>query len=198
MLLFPIAHLMDEEKCYDFLVDLLHPEGLRCPTCQTPVQETTVHRRARAPLLFYRCPCGRIFNAWAETLLQGTHWSAVTWVQVLRGFAQGVSTKHLAEELGLARPNLLNLRHKCQAVLLSFSPDGAAVGFGDRGGRNVPERRRKGTETPRPGRPAAPARKQGARSRHMGHGSPPSIRGSRARIRRDSTEGGYQQSPDRP
>lgn len=147
MLLFPIGHLMDEEKCYAFLVELLHPDGLCCPCCRAPVGETTVHRRARAPLLFYRCRCGRIFNAWSGTLLQGTHWPARIWVQVLRGFAQGVSTKHLAEELGLARPNLLNLRHKCQAFLLSFSPDGAAVGFGDRGGRDVSERRRKGTKT---------------------------------------------------
>lgn len=137
MIQFPVAPLMDEEKCHAFLVELLHPEGFGCPECKTPVHETTVHRRDRAPLLAYRCSCGRVFNAWSGTLLQGTHWSAVTWVQVLRGFAQGISTKHLAEELGLARPNLLNLRHKCQASLLSFSPDGAAAGFGDRSGRNV-------------------------------------------------------------
>lgn len=148
MLLFPIDHLMDEEKCHAILVELLHPEGFRCPKCRTPVQEASVHRRDRAPLLFHRCPCGRIFNAWSGTLLQGTHWSAVIWVQVLRGFAQGISTKHLAEELGLARPNLLNLRHKCQEFLLSFSPDGAAIGFGDRSRRNVPECRRKRTKTP--------------------------------------------------
>ena len=148
MLQFPVEHLMDEEKCHAFLAEALHPEGLRCPRCQTPCGMAKVHRRDRAPLLFYRCACGRIYNAWAGTLLQGTHWKASTWIMVLRGFAQGVPTKHLAGELGLARPNLLNLRHKCQDFLAAFSPGGAVAGPGGRSGRNVPERGRKGPKTP--------------------------------------------------
>ena len=148
MLVFPIQNLMDEEKCFAFLVDLLHPGGLHCPRCRKPAGELPVNATDRAPLVDHKCPCGRVFNAWAGTLLQGTHWPATIWVQVLRGFTQGVSTKHLAEELGLARPNLLNLRHKCQAWLASFSPGGAVAGQGDRSGRNVPERRRKGRKTP--------------------------------------------------
>jgi len=141
MLCFPIGSLMDEDRCYAFLVELLHPQGLRCPRCQAPHDQATVHRRDRAPLLFYRCGCGRIYNAWAGTPLQGTHWPATTWVQVLRGFAQGVSTNHLANELGLARPNLLNLRHECQATLEAFSPSGPAAGPRDRSGRDVSKRR---------------------------------------------------------
>ena len=147
MLIFPIQNLMDEQKCFAFLVELLHPDGLGCPRCRRPAKELRIHTTDRAPLVDYKCSCGRVFNAWAGTLLQGTHWPATTWVQVLRGFAQGISTKHLAEELGLARPNLLNLRHKCQSWLSSFSPGGAVTGFGDRSGRNVPERRRKGHKT---------------------------------------------------
>jgi hypothetical protein len=148
MLIFPVEHLMDEGKCHAFLVELFHSEGLRCPKCQRPCEEAKVYRRERAPLLLYRCVCGRTFNAWAGTLLQGTHWPASTWVQVLRGFVQGVSTRHLAEELGLARPNLLNLRHKCQAMLAAFSPCGAVAGPGGRSGRNVSKRRRKGDKAP--------------------------------------------------
>lgn len=148
MILFPVADLMDADKCYAFLVGLLHPHGLCCPVCHASVQESRVHRRDRSPLLIYRCRCGCLFNAWSGTFLQGTHWSAITWVQVLRGFAQGVSTKHLAEELGLARPNLLRVRHKCQDFLLTFSPGGTALRLGDRSGRDVPKRRGKGHKTP--------------------------------------------------
>ena len=144
MLLFPIRDLMDEDKCYAFLVALLHPAGLHCPRCRRSVGEILVHKKDRAPLLQYKCPCGRMFNAWTGTLLQGTHWSPSIWVQVVRGFSLGVSTKHLAEELGLARPNLLNLRHKCQEFVLRFSPDGTDAGHGYRGGRDVPKRRGKG------------------------------------------------------
>ena len=31
---FPIVDLMDPAACYQFLVDLLHPDGLHCPRCQ--------------------------------------------------------------------------------------------------------------------------------------------------------------------
>jgi transposase len=46
-------------------------------------------------------------------------------VQILRGIAQGVSTKHLAEELGLDRGHLLERRHRIQAVVAEqLSPSG--------------------------------------------------------------------------
>jgi hypothetical protein len=31
MMIFPIDTLMDEQRCYDFLLELLHPEGSDCP-----------------------------------------------------------------------------------------------------------------------------------------------------------------------
>lgn len=31
MLPFPIEYLMDEQKCYEFLKKVLHPDRLRCP-----------------------------------------------------------------------------------------------------------------------------------------------------------------------
>ena len=30
---FPIQDLMNEDACYQFLLDLFHPAGLRCPRC---------------------------------------------------------------------------------------------------------------------------------------------------------------------
>jgi len=31
MITFPIQELLDEQKCYDYLLKLLHPAGLKCP-----------------------------------------------------------------------------------------------------------------------------------------------------------------------
>ena len=31
MIQFPINNLLDEEKCYDYLKNLLHPDGFGCP-----------------------------------------------------------------------------------------------------------------------------------------------------------------------
>jgi len=63
MIRFSTLDLMDELKCYVYLVAILHPEGLGCPACHTPVAHAKVHRRDRALLLSFRCACGRIYNA---------------------------------------------------------------------------------------------------------------------------------------
>ena len=104
---FPILHLMDEDACYHYLLDLFHPQGLHCPRCHAH-EGFTVHRYYREPVLDYRCrACGRVFNAWTGTALQGTHYRPSQIVLILRGFTQGVSTAQLARELGCSRKNLL-------------------------------------------------------------------------------------------
>ena len=63
---FPIGHLLDEGACYDFLVGLLHPDGLACPRCGS--HELRVHRRTRDPVVDYRCPdCRRAPTVAAQT-----------------------------------------------------------------------------------------------------------------------------------
>lgn len=115
MIRFSTVDLMDEEKCYDYLVDILHPDGLCCPVCGMPVEQSKVHRWDRAPVLYFRCPCGRIYNAFATTPWQGTHHSCAVIVRILQGIAQGIPTLHLAEELGIDRKHLLERRHVIQA-----------------------------------------------------------------------------------
>jgi len=118
---FPIDHLMDEDACYQSLLDLLHPAGLRCPRCQA-AEGFYTHRYFREPVLDYRCPrCSRVFNAWTGTPFQGTHWRPSQIVLILRGFAQGTSTAQLARELSCSRRHLLDLRHRLQARALAGS-----------------------------------------------------------------------------
>ena len=115
---FPIQDLMDEDKCYHLLLELLHPEGLRCPRCQAS-EGFFVHRYFREPVLDYRCPCGCVFNAWTGTVLQGTHDRPAQLVLLLRGFAHGVSSAQLARELSCSCKNVLKLRHKLQSLVRS-------------------------------------------------------------------------------
>ena len=111
---FPLMDLMDEQACYDFLVTLLHPDGLACPRCHRH-DGLEVHRRDRAPLLVYGCPhCSRIFHAFTDTILHGTKRRPREWVLILRGFAQGVPTAQLARELECDRSELLKWRHRLQ------------------------------------------------------------------------------------
>jgi hypothetical protein len=116
MIRFSTIELMDEQKCYDYLVEILHPKGLCCPCCGTPVEQAKVHRRDRAPVLYFRCCCGRIYNAFAGTLWQGTHHGCSVIVRILQGVAQGTPTLHLAQELGIDRKHLLERRHKIQEL----------------------------------------------------------------------------------
>lgn len=111
---FPIQDLMDENACYQYLLDVLHPEGLRCPRCRAR-EGFQVHRYYREPVLDYRCPaCGRVFNAWTGTGFEGTHYRPSVLVLIVRGFARGESTAQLARELRCSRKNLHTIRHQFQ------------------------------------------------------------------------------------
>jgi hypothetical protein len=168
MLSFPTADLMDEQKCYDWLVHTLHPDGLFCRRCRRSVAAATVHRRDRAPVLYYRCVCGRIYNAWTSTVWQGTHRPCSQIVAIMQGITQGRSTAHLAQELGISYPHLLELRHRLQANAQEGCPTAAlpdTVVEVDEMYQNAGEKRR---AAPRSRRPAAATRQQGPRPRHLG------------------------------
>src|SRR4051812_18768658 len=97
---FPLTDLMDQDACYQKLVGLLHPDGPACPGCNA-TDRLRVHRRHRAPVLVSLClACGRVFNAFTATALQGTHRRPAEIMLILRGIAQGVPTARLARELG--------------------------------------------------------------------------------------------------
>ena len=120
---FPIDHLLDQQACYDFLVRHLHPQGLRCHNGHPLPAQAAPHDRHRVPILDYRCKsCGNVFNVFTGTAWQKTHYTCSQIVQILRGFAQGIPTLHLATELGIHRPTLLYRRHRMQAALLEARP----------------------------------------------------------------------------
>jgi transposase-like protein len=124
MIDFPIDDLMDEDACSHWLLDLLHPGGLRCPRCGGT--DAFVHRYAREPVLDYRCRgCGAVYNAFTGTDWHKTHFRPGQVVLILRGFAQGRSTAGLARELGCSRGHLLERRHAMQARALAAAEAGA-------------------------------------------------------------------------
>jgi hypothetical protein len=119
MLIFSLVELLDEQKCYDFLADILHPDGLECPVCQCSVEDSKIHRHDRAPILYYKCANGHVYNAFSKTVWQGTHHKCSVIVRILQGIAQGTSTLHLAQELGIDRKHLLQRRHIIQDLAAS-------------------------------------------------------------------------------
>jgi len=55
MLPFPIDDLMDEQKCYNFLQEVLHPGGLSCPDGHPLPPKQAPHDRTRASIMNYKC-----------------------------------------------------------------------------------------------------------------------------------------------
>jgi len=61
MMRFPIGDILDEQECYDFLMRVLHPEGLKCPNGYPLPPDQAPHDRHRAPIVDYRCRlCGTV------------------------------------------------------------------------------------------------------------------------------------------
>jgi hypothetical protein len=128
MMRFPITDLLSDDECYAYLVEALHgPGGLACPEGHALPDGQAPHDRSRAPIVKYRChQCGAVF--FTGTVWCGTHYDASTVVLVLRGFAQGVSTSQLADELDLDYSTLLERRHRVQAQAAKGSPVGLPSG----------------------------------------------------------------------
>ena len=115
MIEFPIGPLMHEEKCYEFLMNILSPEGLCCPQKHAVPAGQAPHKRNRVPVMKYRCrQCGKVFDLFTGTFFQGTHHPCSTLVLILRGFFKSVPTLHLAKELGIDYSTLFYRR---QAIM---------------------------------------------------------------------------------
>jgi transposase-like protein len=155
---FSLIDYLDEDACYTKLVELLHPHSLACPRCGERERLGT-HRCHRAPLVDFQCgPCGRVFNAFTGTSLQGTHRRPAQLLMILRGVAQGTPTAQMARELGCDRKELLTLRHRLQErgrIGLDRNPLDDAVVEADEMDQNAGEKRHPAR---RPRRPAAAAR----------------------------------------
>lgn len=176
---FPILDLMNPDACYQFLVDSLHPDGLRCPGCRR-ADALSVHDRHRPPVFDYRCRhCGAVFNAYTGTPLQKTHRSPAQLVLILRGIWQGTPTARLARELGCDRKHLLELRHKLQGLAaIAAARVGPVCGThaeADEMFQNAGEKR---PPSPRSGRPTPATGQQATRARHLRQRSPAGDRSS--------------------
>jgi len=138
---FPITELLNEEECYKYLLGILHPEGLKCPCGEKVKLGQAPHTSDRAPIVEYRCrKCGKVFNIFTNTMWSGTHYDCRIIVLLIRGYAQGAPSLHLAKELQLDYETVLNKRHQWQASALK-KRDQSIAGQRDGIGRNVSKRR---------------------------------------------------------
>lgn len=117
---FSLEPITNDQQAYEFLKQILHPEGLHCPRCGVALPaDQAPHTQERAPLVNYRCrECGRVYNLFTDTVLQGTHYDCQTWVLILHGFVAGRPTHEITTELDLDYGTVLNWRHTLQDTVL--------------------------------------------------------------------------------
>lgn len=119
MISFPLQDLLDEEASYEYLLEILHPDGLHCPKGHALPEGQKPHERKRAPVVNYRCrQCGKVYNAFTETVLSGTHYDCRIIVLLLRGVTQGKSSQLLSTELELDYSTVLKWRHRFQEAAI--------------------------------------------------------------------------------
>ena len=124
-MIFPVEDLMDEQKCYDWLVDFFHNGQLPCPKCGG--YDYHAHKNTRRPVIQFRCDgCGAFFNVYTATAFKATRWPCSKVVMILRGFLKGESTLGISKEMGLGYRNLLYLRHDLMGNA-HFKRDGAQL-----------------------------------------------------------------------
>jgi len=167
MIRFPLNELLSPQKCYDWLLQMLHPKGLVCPHGHPLPAHQARHDRHREPIVDYRCrECGAVFNLFTDTIWEKSHYTCEKIVLILQGIVQGKPTLQLADELNLDYSWLLKRRHRIQAQAQQVLPRTALpdpVTEADEMYQNAGEKGEKHTD------PADPPRRRANKVR--GHGT---------------------------
>lgn len=122
-MIFPITDLLDDEQSEQWLLEHFHPEGLRCPKCDSTKRRLFRETRA-SRLTVYRClECEGIYNLYSGTIFEKKHLRPSEVVLFLRGVAKGESSMGLCQELGVSRTTVHYLRKELQENAWRLQPD---------------------------------------------------------------------------
>jgi transposase-like protein len=122
---FPIIDLLDEEMSMAWLMKHFHPQGLKCPHCQSRHDEARFFRaNTGSGLPVYRCNhCQGIYHLYSGTLFESSQLTPSQVVLLLRGFVQGQSSAQLSRELALTPKTVLKWRRRVQANAERLQPE---------------------------------------------------------------------------
>jgi transposase-like protein len=124
-----LLSLIDDAKCFELVRQHRWPEGIRCPSCggssvaRHGRDDSQPHRQR------YRCAsCGTRFDDLTGTVLAGHHQPLRVWVLCLYFMGLNLSNRQIAEELGLAGPDVQlmteRLRHGLAAKTTAAALEG--------------------------------------------------------------------------
>src|SRR3954470_23973056 len=122
-MIFPITDLLDDEQSEKWLLEHFHSEGLRCPKCSS-TRRRFFRKTETSRLSVYRClRCEGIYNLYSGTLFEKKHLLPSQVLLLLRGVSRGESSMRLAEELGVSRSTVHELRKELQRNARELQPE---------------------------------------------------------------------------
>ena len=118
-----LSALIDDAKCFALVRQQRWPEGVRCPACgsgsvvRDGFDETQPHRQR------YRCKaCAGRFDDLTGTVLAGHHQPLRVWVLCLYFMGLNLSTRQIAQELGLDGSDVQAMTAQLRGGLVAKTP----------------------------------------------------------------------------
>jgi transposase-like protein len=124
-----LSALLDEAKCFELVRQHRWPQGVRCPGCNDAAvvrngrDETQPHRQR------YLCKaCRGRFDDLTDTVLAGHHQPLRVWVLCLYLMGLNLSTRQIAEELGLNASDAQAMTEHLRNGLVARTPAAQLAG----------------------------------------------------------------------
>ena len=118
-----LSGLMDDAKCFAFVRQRRWPEGVRCPGCGSAavIRDGCDGRQPHRQR--YRCKgCARRFDDLTGTVLAGHHQPLRAWVLCLYFMGLNLSTRQIAQELGLNGSDVQAMTEQLRGGLVAKAP----------------------------------------------------------------------------
>src|SRR5919107_1457118 len=118
-----LSALLDDAKCFALVRQHRWPDGVRCPACTSSAVirdgcDDTQRSRQR-----YRCKaCAGRFDDLTGTVLAGHHQPLRVWVLCLYFMGLNLSTRQIAQELGLDRSDVQMMTEQLRSGLVAKAP----------------------------------------------------------------------------
>jgi transposase-like protein len=122
---FPLLDLIDSDLAKDWIEKYFHPDGLRCPHCQTSHEKSRFFRANRGSgLEVYRCSkCHGVYSLYSGTVFECSQLTPEQVILVIQGVMQGKSSLQLAREVGLTPKTALKWRQRLQKQAKALQPN---------------------------------------------------------------------------
>ena len=101
-----IQALIDDAKCFATVRQLRWPEGVKCPTCDSPEVGKRGFHTNQPERQRYECrACGQQFDDLTNTIFEGHHQPLRVWILCLYFMGLNLSNEQIAAELDLTIPD---------------------------------------------------------------------------------------------